>query len=153
MDSGWVIGGIAAAALVLDLIAHLVGGTWLLAKSREGLAREFADQLRDMRREIDDELKEQKQQIAADLANQRSEFSETFKAVRQGLVDVSKEIGRVELDSYKIFTRRDSVYEVINRESKLMTDRFEKMEKQIDELNKVVRSIPSQVHKLSSNGN
>lgn len=120
---GWFVGTIAAAALFLDFVLHLVAGTWVLAKSRESLAKELAAQ-----------IKEQKKEIDQDFARFRQEFSETFKAMRQSLEDLGKDIGRVELESYKTFVRRDSFYEVINGQNKLVSEQIKKLDEKLERL-------------------
>ena len=127
---GWLVGGIAGAALLVDLIFHLIGGTWLLSRGRDDLAREFSGLLREQRQEINQEL-----------INLRHELGETLTAVRQGIVDLSKEIGRVELDSHKTFVRRESFYEVMNRQNDLMSDRLKEVEKKVEDLDKFVRAM------------
>jgi hypothetical protein len=135
----WFVGGIAAAALFLDFILHLIGGTWVLAKSRENLSREITEQVKEQRKEVD-----------RDFIALRNEFSETFKAFRQGLTDLGKEVGRVELESYKTFVRRDSFYEVMNRQNELVGERLKTIETKFEKLDDYVRSLPQKLGSSTS---
>jgi hypothetical protein len=131
---GWFVGGIAAAALFLDFVLHLVGGTWILARSRGELAKELAEQ-----------IKEQKKEIDKELFGLRQEFSDTFKAIRQSLADLGKDINRVELESYKNFVRRDSFFEVMKSQNELVSEQIKKLDNKVDQLDKFTRAIPQQL--------
>jgi chaperonin cofactor prefoldin len=81
---------VAGAALLLDLIVHLVGGTMLLARSRETLARQLTETL-----------------------DKRTD------ALAEQIAAISEKTARIELDVYKNFIRRDSLDIIMTRLDRL----------------------------------
>jgi hypothetical protein len=140
-EDGLLIGGIAAAALFLDFIIHMIAGTWVLARSRESLGKELSNQLKDQARDFLDQIKEQRKKVDQDLTGLRKELSETFAAMRQSMENLGKDTGRIELESYKNFVRRDSFYEVLKGQNELVSEQIKKLSDKVDKLDEFTRDI------------
>ena len=121
---------IAGLAVLLDMVFHIIGGVWLLARSRTSLVENLTGQLQVHRKEVDGEFE-----------NFRREIAETFTALRTAIGDIGKDVSRVELEAYKSFIKRDSFYEVMNRQQDVVAARLDKVDTKIDKLDETIKQL------------
>lgn len=110
---------IGLCGLALHAIGMLVAGVWAISKIKQEVMAALAQHRGDVHNMIDTE---------------RRAIQDSFQALRQKISDN-------ELEAYKVFVRRDSFHEIINRLSeqnsdfrKAMHDRLDRQEAKIDKL-------------------